>query len=312
MATSQEFQKHLSNGNLGEAMKLALSEMIELRISTRVVSEDGSVDDRPGHQIQTRINIVDGDIENEIGSLFLKDGPYSELRSFHAQQVAEAQQIIRTNIESLQTLFSLFFQGQNRPSGQPQTTAVQEQFAQPMEEGYGASGSDNVGFSNQGMGVAAAVGAATVGTAAVGVTAFGFEQFGESEPLESVAPVALSEDTQDSEEFASLMDGEGDWDEEEGDYGAEPLADLVEPLPDGEDSDADQPNLFGESSEESFADLGFSSSSADTAEPDLAGLEAMDVEEPGEFSLEDDSLTGLEAMDAEEPEEFSLEDDSLT
>ncbi|MEY2976952.1 MAG: hypothetical protein RLZZ435_1091 [Cyanobacteriota bacterium] len=312
MATSQEFQKHLSNGDLGEAMKLALSEMIELRISTRVVSEDGSVDDRPGHQIQTRINIVDGDIENEIGSLFLKDGPYSELRSFHAQQVAEAQQIIRTNIESLQTLFSLFFQGQNRPSGQPQTTAVPEQFAQPLEEVDGSSLSDsnNVGFSDfgsPGMGVAAAAGSVAVGAAAVGVTAFGFGQFGESEPLESVAPMALTDEAQDPEAFTSLMDGEGDWDDDEGDYGPEPLAELVEPLPDEEDADADLSAPFGESSVEPLADLSFSSPSVDRAEPDLAGFEVMEAEDPGEFSLEDDSLTDVGAIEAEDAEEFNLE-----
>jgi len=57
--------------------------------------------------MQTRINIVDGDIDNEIGSLFLSQGPYGELRDFHLNQVKEGRSIIRQNLESLQQLFGL-------------------------------------------------------------------------------------------------------------------------------------------------------------------------------------------------------------
>ena len=68
MATSQEFQNLLRSGKIADAMTLALSEMIELKIRTRVVpaDADGADGDRPGYQMQTRINIVDGDIDNEI------------------------------------------------------------------------------------------------------------------------------------------------------------------------------------------------------------------------------------------------------
>ena len=112
---SNEFRQKLEQVNsddtnaIFEALQLALAEAIELEITTWV--EPTNVDraststfDKPGHRLRTRINLVDGDIDNEVGSQFLNSGPYAELRDFHSSQVKQSRAIVRQNLESLQTL----------------------------------------------------------------------------------------------------------------------------------------------------------------------------------------------------------------
>jgi hypothetical protein len=57
--------------------------------------------------MRTRMNIVDGDIDNEVGNQFVGNGPYTELRQFHMQQVQEGRQIIQHNLENIQQLFTV-------------------------------------------------------------------------------------------------------------------------------------------------------------------------------------------------------------
>ncbi|MEY2976951.1 MAG: hypothetical protein ACO3NK_04460 [Prochlorotrichaceae cyanobacterium] len=107
---SDSFKQKLDTNQIGEALKMALGEAIELKITTWVAdANDPSAEGgaKPGHRMQTRINIVDGDIENEVGSVFLSQGPYGELRDFHLEQVKQGRSIIRQNLESLQQLFGL-------------------------------------------------------------------------------------------------------------------------------------------------------------------------------------------------------------
>lgn len=112
MPASDEFKEALASGNIGKALAIALGEAVELEITTWVSetpppgseqAEDYNYP-RPGHRMHTRINIVDGDIENEVGREFL-DGPYAELRDFHLQEVDKGMTIIRQNLENLQQLF---------------------------------------------------------------------------------------------------------------------------------------------------------------------------------------------------------------
>ncbi len=114
MATSDEFKQHIKAGNLSEALKIALAEVIELKITTWVVptvenateSASDFPEATPGYRMMTRINIVDGEIDNEVGSQFLNSGPYSELREFHLNQVQKGREIIYRNLQVLKDLFS--------------------------------------------------------------------------------------------------------------------------------------------------------------------------------------------------------------
>ncbi|MBD2743536.1 hypothetical protein [Coleofasciculus sp. FACHB-1120] len=125
MTASDKFKQQLKAGKIVEALSTALSETIELEITTWVSSAD--IDDnrseeqpQPGSRMQTRINIVEGDITNEIGDRFLNNGPYSELRQFHLEQVQQSREIINDNLKSLQKLFGMLGRvGYQNPKAAP-------------------------------------------------------------------------------------------------------------------------------------------------------------------------------------------------
>lgn len=107
MTPTEEFQEKIKAGDIFDALTLAMSEAMELKVTTWVSSSDAIAGDRPepGAYLRTSINLVEGKINNEIGSQFLGDGPYHELREFHLEQVKEGREIILKNLESLQKMF---------------------------------------------------------------------------------------------------------------------------------------------------------------------------------------------------------------
>lgn len=113
MTTSDEFKQQLKAGKIIDALTLALGEAVELEITTWVSSANSDsktpVEAAPPPEscIRTRINIVDGDINNAVGSEFIGNGPYTELQQFHKTQVQDAPQMIQHNLENLQQLFSV-------------------------------------------------------------------------------------------------------------------------------------------------------------------------------------------------------------
>jgi len=125
MSASDKFKGELQNNNFVGALKTALSEAIELEIVTWVVpadqdelGQDTPENALPGHLMRTRINLVDGDIDNEIGSHFVGSGPYTELRQFHLEQVQKGQDIIQKNLTNLKQLFEILVE---KIHGIPQT-----------------------------------------------------------------------------------------------------------------------------------------------------------------------------------------------
>ena len=305
MATSQEFQNLLRSGKIADAMTLALSEMIELKIRTRVVpaDADGADGDRPGYQMQTRINIVDGDIDNEVGSLFLKEGPYSELRSLHTQQVVQAQEIIRTNIESIQALLGVLIQGVSQ-------TSASRGFSEPTPI-VSDETPENAGM---GMGLMGITAVAATGAAVAGfTTTAGFTPVSPAEPesvvdfsnfsateipaLESLEPIALGADALEPDRFSGLVDGGAD----DEDYLSEAIEAPLEAL-----SIAVEPTL-----EETEATLDFS---AAIEEPELdfsTGAEetVFDFAEESEAALDLSVATEEPPADLgfDTPEEPSLD-----
>ncbi|MFB2644939.1 hypothetical protein ACE09Y_01500 [Raphidiopsis sp. BLCC-F218] len=135
-AKVNKFQSQLNNldfksntVNLSSVMdivKTVLADVIELQIETSVIDEssynDNASSTKPENKMVTRINLVDGDIKNEIGTSFIGSGPYTELREFHLSQVQEGREIIQKNIESVQKLgeilMSMVKQSQNSQSSQ--------------------------------------------------------------------------------------------------------------------------------------------------------------------------------------------------
>jgi hypothetical protein len=115
-----KFKDKLRSGEIFEALTIAMSEAIELKVTTWISSTESpptaqdfyangtlKEDLQPplGSCLQTRINLVDGEVENLIGSEFIGDEAYAELQQFHLEQVQEGREILLKNIESLQKIF---------------------------------------------------------------------------------------------------------------------------------------------------------------------------------------------------------------
>ncbi|QLE43441.1 hypothetical protein FD723_25375 [Nostoc sp. C052] len=108
-------KKGLDVDEIINAIKTVIVEVIDLKITTWVAesseqSQNEITSAKPGNRIYTRINLVNGDIENEIGSQFTDSGPYKEIREFHLTQVKDSREIIHKNIESVEKLYGFLME----------------------------------------------------------------------------------------------------------------------------------------------------------------------------------------------------------
>ncbi|MDZ8184051.1 MAG: hypothetical protein RMX96_04210 [Nostoc sp. ChiSLP02] len=101
------------------AVKTAIVDITELEITTWVAESNTRVGEeqenrvetaKPGNRIYTMINLVDGNISNEIGSQFVGNGPYAELLEFHLSQVKESREIIQKNIETVHKIYGILME----------------------------------------------------------------------------------------------------------------------------------------------------------------------------------------------------------
>ncbi|MGQ9865365.1 MAG: hypothetical protein ACUVSQ_03650 [Pseudanabaenaceae cyanobacterium] len=93
-------QKLEETNDLGEALRAVLADLFVLKIVTWV-AEEGDTEPQPGHRLRTQIDLIDGDIENEIGVEFLEGREYASLRTFHEQQVFNGRDTISHNVHTL-------------------------------------------------------------------------------------------------------------------------------------------------------------------------------------------------------------------
>jgi hypothetical protein len=113
MALSDNFKRELTTGNVAKAFEIALTEAIHLEITTWVATptpQSQSELSQPGARIRTRLNLVDGRVDHEVGTQFLDTGPYAELREFHLKQVQEGRAAIQSNIRNLKILLETWLQ----------------------------------------------------------------------------------------------------------------------------------------------------------------------------------------------------------
>lgn len=98
---SVRFQNKLKeNKNFGDALVEVFSDLVRLEIVTWVAHE-GDTTHKSGNRLKTTINLIDGDIENELGADFLHGSPYAELRGFHEIQVTKGAETIANNLKTL-------------------------------------------------------------------------------------------------------------------------------------------------------------------------------------------------------------------
>lgn len=100
-STSERFQKKLNETkSFGDAITEVFTDLVTLEIVTWAAQE-GEIGHKPGNRLRTVISLIDGDIENEIGSEFLPGSPYEQLREFHNEQVMKGSETITKNLEAL-------------------------------------------------------------------------------------------------------------------------------------------------------------------------------------------------------------------
>ena len=100
-SASVRFQSKLKESkNFGDALVEIFADLVKLEIVTWVAHE-GDTTHRAGNRLRTTINLIDGDIENEIGADFLQGSPYAELRNFHETQVDQGSVTIANNLQTL-------------------------------------------------------------------------------------------------------------------------------------------------------------------------------------------------------------------
>lgn len=111
MTAMTEFKEKIKAGEFLDALTLAMGEAVELKITTWVSSEDDVIESnpsQPSNRLRTRINLIDGEIENEIGSEFINNPGYAELQQLHLEQVQQSRDTLIRNLESLQAMFTIF------------------------------------------------------------------------------------------------------------------------------------------------------------------------------------------------------------
>ncbi len=115
MTSSEDFQQALKEGKLNEALAIAISKVPELKITTSITSSSPNSGEKnnsgenppPVKRLHTKINLVEGEIHNEISEDLMGNAVYQEVQQFHFEQVARGHQTIQKNLESLQNMFRL-------------------------------------------------------------------------------------------------------------------------------------------------------------------------------------------------------------
>lgn len=114
MTASAEFFQKIREKKLLDAFTLAVEETTELKITTWVAACDLETQaifepNKPLAQscLSSRINLVKGEINNEIGREIIENQDYAEIEKLHQQQVIQARKTILTNLTSLQKMFAI-------------------------------------------------------------------------------------------------------------------------------------------------------------------------------------------------------------
>ena len=110
MTPLEEFQAKVKAGAIFEALAIAMSEAIELEITTSIAlttdRQSESAWDSSA-QMQTRINLIEGKIENEISREFANNPAYAQLQKLHLDQVKHGRELIINNLASLQSMLAI-------------------------------------------------------------------------------------------------------------------------------------------------------------------------------------------------------------
>jgi hypothetical protein len=126
MTSSKEFKQAVREGRLNDAFVIAMGNAPELHITTWIASPDDGDRAKPsgGDYLRTHVNLVEGEIINEIGEQLIGDDLYGTLQQFHLQQVTQGHQTMSENLQSLQQMFRLLAILQKQQKGEGATSPM--------------------------------------------------------------------------------------------------------------------------------------------------------------------------------------------
>jgi hypothetical protein len=111
MIPNDNFKNALKAGDLADALVIALTKATELKITTSVVSANDYFGKNPHLHpedcLETKVNLLKGEIENKIGENLLKSELYENLQKLHLEEAIESNKLIQNNLENLQKLFTI-------------------------------------------------------------------------------------------------------------------------------------------------------------------------------------------------------------
>lgn len=109
----EAFRKNINQKDFFEAFAVVVRDLNQFTVTTIIEDEIeagqssqvpvAELEGQPGKRLVTIVDLVDGDITNIVGSRFIHHQDYGKLREQHINQVAKGQEIIKSNLEILQT-----------------------------------------------------------------------------------------------------------------------------------------------------------------------------------------------------------------
>jgi hypothetical protein len=101
MTANSEFQASLKEGHIAEAISLVVSRLVELDIVTALPAINGSAGK---NVLSTKVNLLSGLITNEVDVEFVQNQDYEKFLNFHTAQVVATSQMVREQLQGMQSL----------------------------------------------------------------------------------------------------------------------------------------------------------------------------------------------------------------
>jgi hypothetical protein len=97
MNLHQEFHEHLQAGRISAAISLVVSQVVELKITTKASTG----------KLHTTVDLLSGQITSTVDPAFFSDKASQKLLEFHTNQITATTQVVREQLRSLQDLLQV-------------------------------------------------------------------------------------------------------------------------------------------------------------------------------------------------------------
>jgi hypothetical protein len=114
MNLHQEFHEHLQAGRISAAISLVVSQLVELKITTKASAG----------KLHTTVDLLSGQITSTVDPAFFSDKASQKLLEFHTNQITATTQVVREQLRSLQDLLQVLAPAPS--NGVPEKNVVAE------------------------------------------------------------------------------------------------------------------------------------------------------------------------------------------